>query len=87
MVWEIVFMLVILKIPIAYLCGVVYWAIRSEPPGPEEVEQVAWDDAPPWKGPGWARRPRPRRGAPRGGPSRTYARTRRSALARAELDR
>jgi hypothetical protein len=31
MVWELVFMLVLLKIPIVYLCMVVWWAIRAEP--------------------------------------------------------
>jgi len=52
--WEAVFMLVVLKIPIVYLCGVVWWAIRSEPK-PEHgtaggdlsspVSPCAWDDA------------------------------------------
>jgi hypothetical protein len=31
MVWEVVFMLVLLKIPLVYLCLVVWWAIRAEP--------------------------------------------------------
>ena len=31
MIWELVFMLVILKIPVVYLCAVVWWAIRAEP--------------------------------------------------------
>jgi hypothetical protein len=30
-VWEVVFMLVLLKIPLVYLCMVVWWAIRAEP--------------------------------------------------------
>jgi hypothetical protein len=30
-VWELIFMLVILKIPVVYLCCVVYWAIKAEP--------------------------------------------------------
>ena len=30
-VWEGLFMLVVLKIPLVYLCGVVWWAIRAEP--------------------------------------------------------
>ena len=29
--WELIFLMVILKIPIAYLCWVVYWAIKAEP--------------------------------------------------------
>ena len=75
MVWEIVFMLVILKIPVVYLCAVVWWAIRAEPEPLEgaarfaEIEPrtpVAW----------WRRRVRrgPRRGGPHGGPTRTAAR-------------
>jgi hypothetical protein len=31
MVWEAIFLLVVLKIPIVYLCVVVWWAIRAEP--------------------------------------------------------
>jgi hypothetical protein len=31
MTWELIWMLVILKIPVVYLCLVVWWAIRSEP--------------------------------------------------------
>jgi hypothetical protein len=31
MVWEAVFLLVVLKIPIAYLCLVIWWAVRAEP--------------------------------------------------------
>ena len=34
MVWEIVFMLLILKIPLVYVCVVVWWAIKSEPTPP-----------------------------------------------------
>ena len=30
-VWELVFLMVILKIPILYLCGVIYYAIKAEP--------------------------------------------------------
>jgi hypothetical protein len=33
--WELFFMLVILKIPVVYLCAVVWWAIRAEPEPPE----------------------------------------------------
>jgi hypothetical protein len=31
--WELVFLMVILKIPIAYLCYVVWYAIKAEPRG------------------------------------------------------
>jgi hypothetical protein len=35
LVVEIVFMMLILKLPILYLCGVVWYAIRAEPKPPE----------------------------------------------------
>jgi hypothetical protein len=84
-VWEIIFLMVILKIPIVYLCLVVYWAIKAEP-RPEEgaalMARVEPDDG---SGGGWRpRSPRRRRPGPRGGPTRTYPRTARAALARAE---
>jgi hypothetical protein len=91
-IWEILFLMVILKIPIVYLCLVVWWAIKAEP-RPEEgagVTAVLGPDEP---------QPKPRRGRrgplrplrrPRpwyGGPARTYARSARApATARAKLD-
>jgi hypothetical protein len=76
-VWELIFLMVIMKIPIVYLCWVVYWAIKSEPHPPEPATVVARPDDEPRD---W----RPRRGAPRSGPhgrpSRTYARTRRAKV-------
>jgi hypothetical protein len=30
-VWEAIFMLVVLKVPMVYLAAVVWWAIRAEP--------------------------------------------------------
>jgi hypothetical protein len=89
-VWEIVFLMVILKIPVVYLCWVVWWAIRAEP-RPEEGAAVTavlgGDD-----GPGGRRRRgrlgTPWRPGPRGGPARTYPRSERvAAAARAKLDR
>lgn len=80
-VWEIVFLMVILKIPVAYLCSVVYYAIKAEPK-PEEGAAVTAKIGPEDSGPGWQRRRRPRR--PRGGPVRTYPRTARAARAYAE---
>jgi hypothetical protein len=84
-VWELIFLMVIMKIPILYLCWVVWWAIKAEP-RPEEgaaVGAVLPPDAPE---PGWGWRfgPRrvPRRGRPHGGPTRVYARTARAAVAR-----
>ena len=60
--WEILFMMIILKIPIAYLCFVVWYAIRAEPePGTDEPhEQSIWRPWRPQSG------NRPRRGGPHG---------------------
>jgi hypothetical protein len=85
-VWEIVFLVVILKIPVVYLCTVVYYAIKAEPRpngASGRSPSLGSDDS----GPGWSRRrresrrPRPR---PHGGPGRTYSRAPRTVHARAE---
>ncbi|MDQ2910888.1 MAG: hypothetical protein M3R39_07740, partial [Actinomycetota bacterium] len=53
MVWEFVFMMVILKIPIVYLCLVVYWAVKAEPKPPEPAQLPAvptdLEPRPPWR--------------------------------------
>ncbi len=83
---ELVFLMVILKIPIAYLCFVVYHAIKAKPrPGRGDAAavRVSPDDSPP----GSDRiRLRSRRRPPRphGGPARAYPRTARAAYARAD---
>lgn len=60
-VWEIIFMVVILKIPIVYLALVVWYAIKAEPePGVGPDQQSTWL---PWRAPAG---PRPRRGGPHG---------------------
>jgi hypothetical protein len=46
-VWELVFMLVILKIPVVYLCSVVWWAIRAEPEPLEGAARLATLSPPP----------------------------------------
>lgn len=84
--WELVFLMVILKIPIVYLCYVVWYAIKAQPRrGHDGLAgvRVAPDSPPP--GFGRLRRP-PRRRPPRphGGPSRSYARTARAAVARTD---
>jgi hypothetical protein len=79
MVWEFVFMMVILKIPIVYLCLVVYWAVKAEP-NPPEPAHVEVRDGPEPRAP-WTRR-RPRRPGPRRGPERTPARARRATVPR-----
>ena len=54
-------MMLVLKIPIAYLGFVVWYAIKAEPePGVEQDDQSIWR---PWRRP---RGPRPRRGGPHG---------------------
>lgn len=81
MVWEFVFMMLILKIPIVYLCLVVYWAVKSEPRPPEPALLPAVppepEPRPPWRRPVRPRRPRP---GPHGSPVRSFARTSRAAL-------
>jgi hypothetical protein len=78
-VWELIFMMVILKIPIAYLCFVVYWAVKAEPKPPESVRSAPQAEGPDPKAP-WSpnsRTPRPRRG-----PERGPARARRAPVTR-----
>jgi hypothetical protein len=80
-------MLVILKLPVVYLCAVVWWAIRAEPRPPEGAARLAITE--PVRPQPWRRRRPPlgagpvRRG-PHGAPTRTYAR--RPAIARARVD-
>ncbi|MFL5920728.1 MAG: hypothetical protein ACJ743_07105 [Gaiellaceae bacterium] len=81
-VWEFVFMMVVLKIPIVYLCLVVYWAVRAEPIPPEPV-RTAVEEPPDPRAP-WSSRSRqrgPRPGSQRG-PDRRPARARRAAVSR-----
>jgi hypothetical protein len=85
-VWELVFLMVILKIPIVYLCLVVIYAIRAEP-SPEEGAAVTARLGPDDSGPGSRRRLRPRSFRPHGGPSRTYPRSPRTAAAYSEANR
>jgi hypothetical protein len=84
-VWEIVFLMVILKIPIVYLGVVVYHAVKAVPPpveGAAVTARLGGDDDP---GAGWRRnRRRARPGPhPHGGPTRSYPRAPRIAAARA----
>jgi hypothetical protein len=87
-VWEIVFLIVILKIPVVYLCLVVWYAIKAEPK-PEEgaavTASVGPDGPPPRRRRRLRRPPRPWPST-HGGPARTYARSARAtAAARAKL--
>lgn len=62
MAWEIVFMLLVLKIPIVYLCIVVWWAIKAEPSPLAFAEVAVVADTPPTAGS--PRRPRAGRRRP-----------------------
>src|SRR3954464_13089834 len=82
--WELVFLMVILKVPIAYLCYVVWYAIKAEPRGrggPAGVRAIP--DSPPPSPHRLRRRPRRRPPRPHGGPARVYARTARAAAGHA----
>ncbi len=82
MVWEFVFMMVILKIPIVYLGLVVYWAVKAEPDPPEpallraEAPDPGLEPRSPWQRPTRRRRPR----GPHGSPVRAPGRSQRAAL-------
>ena len=84
--WEIVFMMVILKIPIVYLCAVVWWAIKAEPL-PADGADPAGGDEPFGPRPWWQPPRRRRRPGPHGMPTRTARSKERSAFARGKVDR
>jgi hypothetical protein len=72
-VWEIIFVLVLLKIPIAYVGWVMWWAIKAEPEVGTEggTDSVNWA---PWRRPSPPASPaRPRQG-PHGVPERANPR-------------
>jgi len=81
-------MMVILKLPIAYLCFVVWWAVRAEPKPLEGAKLVADVPEPGPRGSFWRRRVWPRRfrPGPHGSPVRRPARAA-PARARAEVER
>jgi hypothetical protein len=74
--WELIFMMLVLKIPLVYLCWVVWWAIRAEPEVGADggSEGVNWK---PWERPAG---PRPRRGGPHGSRSRRTGRVARGRV-------
>jgi len=67
--WELIFMMLVLKLPILYLIGVVWWAVRSSPDpfAPAELVRVTGDDSPhnPAEPCTWRVRRRPIRPRPR----------------------
>ena len=86
MVWETVFFLVVLKIPVVYLACVVWWAIRAEPDPSQPTAVRVVSDTPP-DGPGFGVRERPSRRPRPGRPHGRPAVERRAALLRAEARR
>ena len=46
MLWEAVFLLLVLKIPLVYMCLVVWWAIRAEPRDEQPAAVPAVTDTP-----------------------------------------
>ena len=66
LVWEILFVLLILKIPVAYVCFVIWWAVKAEPEPGFDGEPGSGQWLP------WRRRSgsRPPRTGPHGGPGR-----------------
>jgi hypothetical protein len=84
--FEVLFMMVILKIPIVYLCGAVWWAWRAEPKPPEGAQTVAVPVDPEPRAPWFARRMLgrgPRHTGPRGSLPRRVRR--REAIARGRV--
>ena len=61
--WEIIFMVLVLKIPMIYVCWVVWWAIRAEPVVGSEGEPAHEINWTPWRRPDPTR---PSRGGPHG---------------------
>jgi hypothetical protein len=66
--WELIFMMLILKLPIAYLCFVVYWAIKAEPKPPEPALLPALPEVDPQRPSLLEATRRPPRRPNRGGP-------------------
>jgi hypothetical protein len=82
--WELIFMMLILKIPIVYLCLVVYWAVKAEPRPPEPALLPVAPEPRPDEPPAWvAYRRRPPRRPARGGPHTAPQGRRRKARAAA----
>jgi hypothetical protein len=85
-IWELVFMLVILKIPVLYLCAVVWWAIKAEPPRPLAGVAVRTPVAQP-PGCDWSRRHGSHRLGPPSGRGRGPVRGRRVQTAQLKARR
>ena len=75
MLWLTVWFMVILKIPVLYLCWVIWWAVKDPPDVEAEptLEEVDGGDSPGWRRPPDRRTRRPR-GGPHGSPARSPGR-------------
>ncbi len=82
MVWEAVFLLLVLKIPVVYLCVVVWWAIKATPEPEEPAVLVPVHDTPQLDEP---RRWHPRHGRRVGPGGRDRRPARRAATGRAAV--
>jgi hypothetical protein len=71
--WELIFLMFLMKLPIVYLCAVVWWAIK-DPPTPEGAAKLAeLPETPPrWRP--WRLRRGDRRPGPHGSPGRRVPR-------------
>jgi hypothetical protein len=70
--WELIFLMFLMKIPIVYLCAVVWWAVKAEP-RPEEGAALLAEvepDLPPRFYKRFRSRPRGPRNGPHGSPVR-----------------
>jgi hypothetical protein len=76
---EILFMMVVLKLPVIYLAVVVYWAVKAEPRPYEAALLPVSEDPGPQR---WHPR-RPRHNGPHGSPQRREARRATVSRARA----
>jgi hypothetical protein len=72
MTWELIWMLVILKIPVIYVCLVVWWAVRAKPAPLEPAIRTVPGELDPRPGWRFVRRPRGPRSGPHGAPGRGY---------------
>jgi hypothetical protein len=83
--WFTIIFLIALKIPIAYLCYVVWWAVKDPPQPGEEYGGTGNESGPggPDAGSWWRRL---RRRSPRGGPHGTPVRRPQTATVRARAN-
>jgi len=76
-IWLLVFLLLVMKIPLAYVAWVIWWAVKAVPEPPPQGEPALCSWRTPWRGPS----PRSRR-PPRGPAVRSRRARRQRAAAR-----